>query len=210
LARLTDRIASLVPPAAARPLLLQPSQAGARRIPTSRPARSRSVAAMAVEGFTAACSFIPYALVALGLRLLMARIFFIDGQTKIAGPVLPLDLHGFHFSLTLPAQVKAETFTAFMTQFAPLPVPPVPAAYMVSYAEFFLPLMLVLGLGTRIAALGLLIMTAVIQIYIMPEHLWTTQIYWFAILTVLLAQGPGQISADHVIAILNRRKSRRI
>jgi putative oxidoreductase len=111
--------------------------------------------------------------------------------------------------MLLPAQVKAETFTAFMTQFAPLPVPPVPAAYMASYAEFFLPLMLVLGFGTRVAALGLLIMTAVIQIYIMPEHLWITQIYWFAILTVLLSQGAGQISADHVIRILNRHASRR-
>jgi putative oxidoreductase len=114
--------------------------------------------------------------VALGLRLVMARHFFFGGQTKIAGPSLPLDLYGFHFSMVLPAQVKAETFTAFMTQFAPLPVPPISAAYTVSYAEFFLPLMLVLGLGTRIAALGLLIMKAVIQIYIMPEHLWTTQI----------------------------------
>jgi hypothetical protein len=95
--------------------------------------------------------------VALGLRLVMARIFFLDGQTKIAGPALPFDLHGFHFSMLLPTQVKAENFTAFMAQFAPLPVPPVPAAYMVSYAEFFLPLMLVLGFGTRVAALGLLI-----------------------------------------------------
>ncbi len=74
----------------------------------------------------------------------------------------------------LPLQVKAETFTAFMTQFAPLPVPPVLAAYMVSYAEFFLPIMLVLGFGTRSPRLGLLIMTAVIQIYIMPEALWIT------------------------------------
>jgi putative oxidoreductase len=139
----------------------------------------------------------------------MARIFFLDGQTKIAGPSLPLDLYGFHFSMLLPAQVKAETFTAFMTQFAPLPVPPAPAAYMVSYAEFFLPLMLVLGFGTRVAALGLLIMTAVIQIYIMPEHLWIIQIYWFAILAILLSQGAGQISVDHVIRILNRHASRR-
>ena len=208
LARLTDRIARLVPPPAAQPLLSQPSQVVARGLAKSRAARSRSMAAMAAEGFTAACSFISYALVALGLRLVMARIFLIDGQTKIAGPELPLDLHGFHFH-GAAGTGKAETFTAFMTQFAPLPVPPVPAAYMVSYAEFFLPLMLILGFGTRVAALGLLIMTAVIQIYIMPEHLWTTQIYWFAILTVLLSQGAGQISADHVIRILNRHASRR-
>ena len=87
-------------------------------------------------------------MVALGLRLLMARIFFLDGQTKIAGPRLSENILGYDFSVILPAQVKAETFTAFMTQFAPLPVPPVLAAYMVSYAEFILPLMLVVGLGT--------------------------------------------------------------
>ncbi len=209
LTRLTDRIARLVPPPAAEPLLLRPSQVVGAGLGKARHA-PRSTAAAAIQGFTAACSFIPYALVALSLRLVMARIFFLDGQTKIAGPSLPLDLHGFHFSMLLPAQVKAETFTAFMTQFAPLPVPPVPAAYMVSYAEFFLPLMLVLGFGTRVAALGLLIMTAVIQIYIMPEHLWITQIYWFAILTILLSQGAGQISVDHVIRILNRHASRRV
>ncbi len=100
--------------------------------------------------------------------------------------------------------MKAETFTAFLTQFAPLPVPPVLAAYMVSYAEFILPVMLVVGFGTRIAALGMLVMTAVISIYIMPEALWTIQIYWFAILALLLTQGPGKISLDHVIRLLNR------
>jgi len=212
LTRLTDRIARLVPPPAAEALLLRPSQVvgtGLGKARRARASRPRSTVTLAIEGFIAACSFLPYALVALGLRLVMARIFFLDGQTKIAGPSLPLDLYGFHFSMLLPAQVKAETFTAFMTQFAPLPVPPAPAAYMVSYAEFFLPLMLVLGFGTRVAALGLLIMTAVIQIYIMPEHLWIIQIYWFAILAILLSQGAGQISVDHVIRILNRHASRR-
>jgi len=107
--------------------------------------------------------------------------------------------------VVLPLNVKAETFTAFATQFAPLPVPPVLAAYMVSYAEFILPIMLVIGLGTRVAALGMLIMTFMISSYIMPEALWTTQIYWFAILAVLLSQGAGQLSLDHVIRLFNRR-----
>ena len=93
-------------------------------------------------------------------------------------------------------QVKAETFTAFLTQYAPLPVPPVLAAYLVSYAEFILPVMLVLGLGTRFAALGLLIMTALIQIYVMPQALWTVHVYWAAILLVLLSRG-GQPGRRH-------------
>jgi putative oxidoreductase len=216
LARLTERIATLVPPQPAAPLLLQPSQevaAGLARArvlsaqAAQRAARRapRSMIGTAVESFVAACSFVPYALVALGLRLLMARIFFLDGQSKIGGPRIPVDFYGFDFSVILPTQIKAETFTAFMTQFAPLPVPPLLAATMVSYAEFILPIMLLIGFGTRIAAFGMLIMTAVIQVYVMPEALWTTQIYWFAILAVLLSQGPGHISLDRFIHFITRR-----
>ena len=159
----------------------------------------RSIVGMTVDSFVSACSFIPYALVALALRLVMARVFFLDGQTRIDGPRLPLDIQGFDLSVVLPMQVKAETFTAFLTQYPPLPVPPVLAAYLLSYAEFILPVMLVLGLGTRFAALGLLIMTALIQIYVLPEALWSVHIYWAAILMVLLSRGPGQISVDHII-----------
>ena len=217
LARLTERIATLVPPQQAAPLMPQPSQQAAAGLARAkllsaqaaqRAARRRAPRAaigLAIDGFVTACSAIPYALVALGLRLLMARIFFFDGQTKIGGPRLSLDLYGFDFSVILPTQIKAETFTAFLTQFAPLPVPPMLAAYMVSYAEFILPLMLVIGLGTRIAACGMLIMTAVISIYITPEALWTTQIYWIAALTVLLSQGPGPLSFDHLIHFVARR-----
>ncbi len=70
-------------------------------------------------------------------------------------------------------QVKAETLFTFLSQYAALPVPGAIAAYFVGYAEFVLPVMLVLGFGTRIAALGLLIMTAMIQVFVLPEALWT-------------------------------------
>ena len=215
LARLTDRIATLVPPPAAANLARpQPSpavRAGLARAQTlsaqaARRARApRSTVGIAIHSFVATCGFIPYALVGLGLRLLMARIFFLDGQSKITGPVLPIDIYNFHWSVVLPAQINADTFTAFLTQYAPLPLPPMLAAYTVSYAEFILPIMLVLGFGTRIAALGMLIMTAVIQIYVLPAALWTTHVYWFAILTVLLSQGAGELSFDHIFRFFGRR-----
>jgi putative oxidoreductase len=217
LTRLTDRIATLVPPVAAAHLARpQPSPAvraglakaqAISRQAARRAARPpRSTLGLAVNGFVVACAFIPYAVVALALRLLMARIFFLDGQTRIEGPRLPLDIYGYHFfSFIAPLHVKAETFTAFLTQYAPLPVPPILAAYLVSYAEFILPIMLVIGLGTRFAALGLLIMTAVISIYILPEVLWSTHIFWFAVLMVLLSQGAGQISLDRAIRFIARR-----
>ena len=114
-------------------------------------------------------------------------------------------LRGFDFSVVLPMQVKAQTFAAFATQYPPMPVPPTLAAYLVSYAEFILPLMLLIGFGTRFAAIGLLIMTAMISIFVMPEALFTTHIYWAAILLVLISRGPGQISVDNIIRTIARR-----
>ncbi|MDO8875761.1 MAG: DoxX family protein, partial [Pseudolabrys sp.] len=225
MSRLADRLTAMAPP----PMNLSPStiahrspavsaalsaSAAIARRADERARRSRSVIGLTVDSFISACSFVSYALVALGLRLIMARVFFLDGQTRIEGPRLsfsPADyvnldvLRGLNFSVVLPMQVKAETFTAFSVQYPPIPVPPTLAAYLVSYAEFLLPVMLVLGLGTRFAALGLLIMTAMISIFVVPHALFTTHIFWAAILLVLISRGPGQISVDHIIRTLARR-----
>lgn len=220
MARLADRIAAMAPPPMnlSPSSIVRPSPAVRAALKTSdaivkraneRARRSRSIVGLTVDSFVSACSFIPYALVALGLRLIMARVFFLDGQTRVDGLRLPLNVqdffHGFDLSVVLPLQVKAETFTAFLTQYPPLPVPPVLAAYLVSYAEFILPILLVLGFATRFTALGLLIMTALIQVYVLPEALWSVHIYWAAILLVLLSRGPGQISVDHIIRFVARR-----
>ncbi len=215
MARLADRLAAVAPRPMAATLTAQRfSPAVTAALSTSaaisaraerRARRSRSLIGIVVDSFVAACSFIPYALVALGLRLVMARVFFLDGQTRVDGPRVPLNVHDFDLSVVLPLQVKAETFTAFLTQYAALPVPPALAAYLVSYAEFILPIMLVLGFGTRFAALGMLIMTALIQIYVMPQALWSVHIYWASILMVLLSLGAGQISVDAIIRFVTRR-----
>ena len=215
MSRLADRLAAMAPPldlSAASIVRSSPAVAAALATSTAisaraaeRARRSRSIVGLMVDSFVSACSFIPYALVALALRLAMARVFFLDGQNRIEGPRYAANVLDIDLSVVLPLQVKAETFTAFLTQYAALPVPPVLAAYLVSYAEFILPIMLVLGLGTRFAALGLLIMTALIQIYVMPQALWTVHIYWAAILLVLLSRGAGQISVDAIIRFLARR-----
>lgn len=221
MARLADRLSTLVPPPAAAalatPLPVPPRSAAveaalaksrkkaakaARR--AMRP-RSRWLIGRIVDSFVSACSFIPYAVVGLGLRLVMARLFFFDGQTRIEGPRVPLNVRDIELSVILPAQPKLDTFNAFMTKYAAVPLSPTMGAYLLSYAEFVLPICLVLGFGTRFAAFGLLIMTVIIQVYVMPEALWTTHIYWASVLMVLLTLGPGQISADNVIRYIARR-----
>ena len=213
---LAARIAAMAPPSINRSpaAIVQLSPAVTAALATSkaisaraadRARRSRSIIGLTVDSFVSACSFIPYAVVALALRLVMARVFFLDGQTRIEGIRLPINIYGFDFSFVLPMQVRIETFSAFLSQYAALPVPPMLGAYLLCAAEFILPAMLLLGLGTRFAALGLLVMTALIQIYVMPQALWTLHIYWAAILLVLLARGAGQISIDHIIRVIARR-----
>ena len=96
----------------------------------------------------------------------------------------------------LPTEIKASTFRLFETDYASLPIPPTVAAYAFTYAEFVLPVCLVLGFATRFAALGLLVMTVLMQVYVMPGLWWTAHVYWVSILMVLMTVGPGAISID--------------
>lgn len=169
------------------------------------PRRSRSTAANAIDLTVAVCGMIPYALVALILRLVMARDFFLSGQALVVGPTIPLSLHRFSTSLVLPARVHEETLSAFAAQFVGVPLSPTFIAYGFTTAEFLLPICLVIGFGTRIAAFILLIMTVVVQIYVDPSALWTLHVYWVSILLVLMACGGGAVSLDRLIWYLYQK-----
>ncbi len=165
---------------------------------------SHSVAARAIDCMVAVCGIIPYALVALVLRLVVARDFFLAGQANIVGPTIPLSVQGMSFSMILPAQVREATLQAFATKFATVPLSPTLIAYGLTYAEFLLPICLVIGFGTRIAALVLLAVTVLLQVYVEPDALWTQHVYWFSILLVLMTCGGGAIALDRPIRQLYR------
>ena len=93
------------------------------------------------------------------------------------------------------------TLRAFEAPFATGPVTPAIVSYFVLYASFLLPICLVIGFGTRMSALLLLIVTALLQLYVEPEALWTVHVYWFAILLVLMTCGGGAISLDRLIRL---------
>ncbi|GAB3097769.1 DoxX family protein [Lysobacter terrae] len=77
-------------------------------------------------------------------------------------------------------------------------------ALLVAIAEIVLPTLLLLGLATRFASLGLLLMTGVIQL-VVPEGWVSFHLYWAALALGILALGPGCISIDHVFARLWRK-----
>jgi putative oxidoreductase len=73
------------------------------------------------------------------------------------------------------------------------------AAHIAAFAEHFFPVLLVLGLASRFAALALLGMTAVIEIFVYPDA-WPTHGVWATCFLVVIARGPGALSLDHLIA----------
>ena len=62
---------------------------------------SRSSIASIMDRVVAFCGIIPYAAVALLLRLLMAKVFFLSGQAKIVGLNFPLNVRDFDLSVTV-------------------------------------------------------------------------------------------------------------
>ena len=78
----------------------------------------------------------------------------------------------------------------------PFPAPTV-TAFLSGSAEIAFPVLLVLGLATRFAALGLLFMTLIVELTV-PDG-WPVHITWAAIALALIAWGPGRLSLDFVI-----------
>lgn len=125
----------------------------------------------------------------LALRIAMALPFFRSGLTKWDAPGVLSPSAGYLFS---------EEFRLHLFGLAvPFPAPLL-FAYVGGVLEIVLPLLLVLGLGTRFSALALLVMTGVIQL-VAPEGWETYHLPWAAMALGLIALGPGRISLDHLI-----------
>ena len=120
---------------------------------------------------------VPYALLALPLRVGAATVFWNSAMTKLANWDTTIELFTDEYKVPL--------------------LPPEFAANLALSIELTTPVLLVLGLLTRAAALVLLVMTTVIEISVYPQA-WPTHIQWAAMLLVLLCRGAGTLSLDHV------------
>lgn len=141
-----------------------------------------------VSRLNALAGRLPYSLVALAARLFPAAVFWTSGQTKLDG-------------LTL----KPSALYLFQTEYALPLIPPEIAARLAATAEHVFPVLLVLGLMTRLSALGLLGMTAVIQIFVYPDA-WQTHGLWAACFLILIARGPGMLSLDAALGLDGRAR----
>ena len=127
---------------------------------------------------------ISHSLLALICRAAIAAIFFLSGRTKVVG-----------FLTLTPG-----TYQLFRDEYKIPLIPPEIAAHVAAYSEHLFPLLLVLGLFTRGAALALLGMTTVIEVFVYPDA-WPTHLSWAALLLYLIARGGGAVSLDRQLGI---------
>jgi putative oxidoreductase len=127
---------------------------------------------------------ISHPLLALVDRVAIAAIFFLSGRTKVEGFL----------------DVTDGAYVLFREEYKVPLIPPEIAAHVAAYAEHLFPILLLLGLFTRLSAIALLGMTAVIQIFVYPDA-WPTHLSWAGLLLYLVGRGAGPLSLDHVLSI---------
>jgi putative oxidoreductase len=150
-----------------------PSRPGA----TARSARWNRLAAHLARA-------VPQDLLLLAARVALAAIFWQSGRTKVEGWLT----------------VSDSAVALFADEYRLPLLPPELGAQLAAYAEHLFPLLLVLGLGTRLSAVALLGMTAVIQFLVYPGA-WPTHLSWAALLLLLVRQGGGALSLDRRLGL---------
>lgn len=134
--------------------------------------------------------WIGHDLLALSARVSMAAIFFYSGRTKVTGLL----------------SVSDAAVGLFEEEYRLPLISPDLAAHLATYAEHLFPLLLLLGLGTRLSAAALFGMTAVIEVFVYPAA-WPTHLSWATLLLYLVTQGGGAWSLDQARQRLLRRPS---
>lgn len=134
--------------------------------------------------FSALSKLIPEWLLLLLARVAIASVFWLSGRTKVDGV------------LTL----RDSTYTLFAEEYKVPLLPADVAAHLATYAEHLFPILLILGLLTRLSAAALFVMTLVIQIFVYPSA-WATHLTWATLLLLLIARGGGTLSLDKPLRI---------
>ena len=129
------------------------------------------------RGLLGAANRIPLSLPQLAARVALAQVFWNSGQSKLASPEITAQLFAMEYQVPL--------------------IPPEIAAPLATATELGGALLLFLGLFTRLGALMLLGMVAVIQIFVYPGH-WGEHLMWASMLLLLLARGAGKLSLDYL------------
>jgi len=143
------------------------------------------------QAFNSFCATVVTPLANLWARIYVGLIFWRSGVAKFD------DLEG---TVEL---FDPEEDGEFLISFLPESIPPEIPAYLATFGELLLPILLFIGLFTRIGALGLLIMTIVIQFFV-PGFEDHQHYFWMIILAMLIGQGGQKLSLDNFLLKLKQ------
>jgi putative oxidoreductase len=135
----------------------------------------------------------PPSFVQLALRIALAVPFWRSGILKWSGFLELNDTAVLLFSDEFKLHLPGGPYS--------FPAPEL-MAFMSGSVEVLAPIFLVLGLGTRFAALTLLAMTCIVELTV-PDG-WPVHITWAAMALAIMAWGPGRLSVDQVITSITR------
>ena len=124
-------------------------------------------------------SAFPMPLVQLAARFAIANVFWNSAQSKLASWPVTLQLFRMEYQVPL--------------------LPPDLAAPLAAATELSGAVLLALGLFSRLAALALLGVVAVIQLFVFPGN-WGEHLLWASLLLLIVAKGAGMFSLDHLAA----------
>jgi putative oxidoreductase len=134
-----------------------------------------------LDRLTALLAAIPHDLIALIARISVGTVFLRSGLLKLEG------------------WADGTTVALFRDEYQVPLLSPELAAVLAMSAELTLPWLLFVGLGTRLAALALLAMTAVIQLFVYPNA-YDTHGTWAVCFLYLMKFGAGRLSLDHLLS----------
>jgi len=120
----------------------------------------------------------PFWILQLGLRVGVGLVFFNAGLLKFKS---------FEFAVKL-----------FQDEYKVPLLDPATAARITTFVELVFPVLLFIGLASRLATLPLLAEIAVIQIFVYKQA-WTDHVFWGSALLLILTRGPGPFSLDYLI-----------
>jgi putative oxidoreductase len=138
-----------------------------------------------LEAMTNLMERIPHALIGLAGRLSLAWIFWTVGRARMGGSWNVLEPRGITISMLRGGYDIPQ-------------IPAGAAAVAIQTAELVLPVLLAIGLASRFAALGLLVLIAVFEIFVQPGP-YALHGAWAAILLMIMKYGPGSLSLDHAL-----------
>ena len=121
---------------------------------------------------------LPLWILQLGLRVGVGLVFFNAGLLKFKS---------FEFALKL-----------FQEEYKVPLIDPAVAARMATFVELTFPVLLFVGLASRLATLPLLGEMLVIQIFVYPSA-WKDHVFWGSAALFILTRGPGKVSLDYLI-----------